>query len=113
MGDHLGIVQLCKDAVAASQIDDIPFSLIVIGENADKLEKKILAECLGIAHPPQDVAVHKPAFIKISPGSEEFQELLFVRSKECSDHEREKAAAFIQSASYLIVHAADPDRNLT
>ena len=26
-GDHPGIVQLCKDAIAASRIDDIPFHL--------------------------------------------------------------------------------------
>ena len=112
-GDHPGIVQLCKDAIAVSQIDDIPFSLTVIGENADKLEKKFLAECPGITHPPQGVAVHRPAFLKISPESEEFQNLLFIRPKECGDPEQEKITAFIQSAAYLIVYADDPDRNLT
>ena len=37
-GDHPGIVRLCKDAIAAAQISEIPFSLTVIGENADELE---------------------------------------------------------------------------
>ena len=116
-GDHPGIVQLCKDSIAAAQIDDIPFSLTVVGENADLLEKKFRTECPGIAGASCGIPVCMPEFVKLQPESERLQELLsvdyFTRFDIKQENGDDKLAVALQSATYLVVYTKDADRNLT
>ena len=112
-GDHPGIPQLCMDAIAAAQIDDIPFSLTIVSEKADELEERFFSTCPGIADAPQGLSVHRPSFIKLRPESPAFQKYLVVRPKERRESEEERIAALLQSASYLVVYTAEEKRNLT
>lgn len=112
-GDHPGIVRLCKDAIAAAQISEIPFSLTVIGENADELEEKLLTDCPGLESPVAGVEAAKPVFIKMRPESRRLQQLLSVRPKQEWTAEEKNLSMTLQAADYIVVYAADEDRNLT
>ena len=112
-GDHPGIVRLCKDAIAAAQISEIPFSLTVIGENADELQERFLTDCPGLESSVAGVAAAKPVFIKMRPESKRLQELLSVRPKQEWTPEEKDLSMTLQAADYLVVYAADEDRNLT
>ncbi len=115
-GDHPGIVQLCKDMIASAQIEDsesFPFSLTVIGENADLLEEKLLSDCPGIADPPEGLVVEAPLFVKMRAQSREFQELLRVSPVKERTPEKEALANRIQSAGCIFVYSKEENRNLT
>lgn len=112
-GDHPGIVRLCKDAIAAAQISEIPFSLTVIGENADELEERLLTDCPGLESSVAGVEAAKPVFIKMRPESRRLQELLSVRPKQEWSAEEKDLSMTLQAADYIVVYAADEDRNLT
>lgn len=112
-GDHPGIVQLCKDAIAAAQINEIPFSLTVIGERADAMEEQFLTDCPGLDHPVPGIEMTKPVFIKMRPESRRLQELLSVSPKKEWTQEEKNLSMTLQAADYIVVYAADEDRNLT
>jgi TPR repeat protein len=112
-GDHPGIVRLCKDAIAAAQISEIPFSLTVIGENADELQEMLLTDCPGLDNPVAGVEAAKPVFIKMRPESRRLQELLSVRPGQDWTPEEKDLSMTLQAADYIVVYTADEDRNLT
>lgn len=112
-GDHPGIVRLCKDAVAVAQINNIPFSLTVIGEKADQMEEQFLTDCPGIADPPAGIEMARPVFIKMRPESRRLQELLSVRPKKEWSAEEKNLSVILQAADYIVVYAAEESRNLS
>lgn len=115
-GDHPGIVQLCKDIIAAAKIEDeerFPFSLTVVSECADLLEEKFASECPGIMAHPQGTAVSKPDFIRLQPESRLFQRLMKKYSMQGLSAEEERTAEKLQSARYLIVYMKEQRRNLS
>lgn len=127
-GDHPGIVQMCKDILAAAQIEDperFPFSLTVVSENAEDLEERFLTDCPGLADPKADKPAAAPLFVKMKPESSSLQCLLQNRdglfggdaggkSREGLNEEREQEIRRrIRSAGYLIVYAQEERRNLS
>jgi len=120
-GDHPGIVQLCRDILAAAQIEDpdrFPFSLTVIGENAEDLEEAFAAACPGIMDPPVGCAVQAPLFISMKPESRAFQNLLRETGNLSGDpsldsEDGRETIRRIRTASYLIVYTKEEKRNLT
>lgn len=116
LGDHPGIIQLCKDIIAAAQIEDrqsFPFSLTVVGENADHLEENFLCDCPGIADPPEESALDTPVFIRMNPQSRRFQSLLAAHPGRERSLEDEQLANRLQSANYLVVYTEDENRSLS
>ena len=112
-GDHPGIVRLCKDAIAAAQISEIPFSLTVIGENADELEEQFLTDCPGLCEPVPGVTAARPVFVKMRPESRRMQELLSVTPNQEWSSEEKELSMTLQAADYLIVYTEEEERNLT
>ena len=115
-GDHPGIIQLCKDIIAAAQIEDrqsFPFSLTVVGEKADLLEESFLSDCPGIADPPEESALDTPVFVKMDPQSRRFQSLLAAHPGRERFLEDEQLANRLQSANYLVVYTEDENRSLS
>lgn len=116
IGDHPGIIQLCKDIIAAAQIEDrqsFPFSLTVVGEKADLLEESFLSDCPGIADPPEESALDTPVFVKMDPQSRRFQSLLAAHPGRERFLEDEQLANRLQSANYLVVYTEDENRSLS
>ena len=115
-GDHPGIVQLCKDIIAAAQIEDterFPFSLTVVSECADLLEEHFASDCPGIMDPPPGTAVSAPVFIRVKPESRMFQKLMAGHPVQVSSSEEETAAERLRNSRYLIVYTKEANRNLS
>lgn len=63
LGDHPGIITLIRDAIASAQMDNVDFSIDVIGSDAERMGEQLRVLCPGIRALPDSVIHCVPAFI--------------------------------------------------